>query len=139
MNVYKEIIVANRRLHRCVTAGNAGGVIATLSLIGTIVAMSKNQPNVPLVTFLTLVVFLSGLLVSVFAAWSERTATIAAVELELARGNARRFANDDERAEARKSTERNSRHVLNLSLAAGVLLILGTGLGLWQLYSFTIG
>ncbi len=58
---YKELRDAHRSIGRFIAAGNSGGVVAAISLIGTIYG-SQNGGPIPQGAFWLLVVFLIGLL-----------------------------------------------------------------------------
>lgn len=135
MSVHEDVIATHSSFRRFVTAGNAGGLIATLSLIGTTIGSSETQPSVSLPTFLTLLVFVVGLVLCGYALWTENVARLAAAELKRLRAATKSAASSEQLTEAVNSCQTNTTHSFRASLLAGTLLLAGMLSGILVIYS----
>jgi hypothetical protein len=133
MEPHDKVIAAHSGVRRFVTAGNAGGVVATLSLIGVMVGASPDKPVVPLEIFGALVVFVLGLFLAGMALTAETGATLVSAQFHL--------SGDMNNADINKLNSgfvRNSNRGFWCSTASGVLLLIGVALGLWQIYALYV-
>lgn len=112
-----------QKLDTLIMNGNAGGAIATLGFIGTIVGASAGKGPIPVLTFLVLLMFLIGLAAAIWirhrVAMHFKNTLLMRADIEA--GPARRPGN-------------LSVYLRRISMAS---LGVGTGLGLYQLWQLT--
>lgn len=121
---YKDLRDAQRSIRRFITAGNSGGVVATISLIGAIFGSQGGGP-IPQGAFWLLVVFLTGLLTALgslmFDAYMLDRLTMEGEYQHLEREFPRRYVPLSWEAPALLVVYRTMIWVSGIALVAGVL------------------